>query len=373
MNDPQPEGHMASYIGRRKFLATLGGAAAAWPLAARAQQSAMPVVGFLHPSSPEPFRVRAFRQGLKDAGFIEGENVAVEYRWADDQIDRLPALATELVQRRAAVIAAAGTPSILAVKAATTTTPIVFFVAEDPVRLGHVASLARPGGNLTGINVLAIELAAKRLELLRELVPSAVRIAVLVNPANATNTEPILRVVEPAARSMRLQLQVLNASAIREIDVLLLDTTSLSVYRAINGTLWRLRTGALWRDVPEKYGKWNSIYRRFRRWSACGVRESRLGRDNVFPTDSLNLRRIHHGLVQRCITGDKGGFVRRCGLRGHAETDRVAGLLVVRDQLKSCRVVTFPIPSLLVQRLQARIMPRPGSLHTRVSLVNLLK
>src|SRR5262245_43430006 len=163
----------------------------------------MPVVGFLHPSSPEPFRVRAFRQGLKDAGFIEGENVAVEYRWADDQIDRLPALATELVQRRAAVIAAAGTPSILAVKAATTTTPIVFFVAEDPVRLGHVASLARPGGNLTGINVLSIELAAKRLELLRELVPSAVRIAVLVNPANATNTESILRGVEPAARSQR--------------------------------------------------------------------------------------------------------------------------------------------------------------------------
>jgi putative ABC transport system substrate-binding protein len=209
---------MAAHIGRRKFLATLGGAAAAWPLTARAQQSAMPVVGFLHPSSPEPFRVRAFRQGLKDAGFIEGENVAVEYRWADDQIDRLPALATELVQRRAAVIAAAGTPSILAVKAATTTTPIVFFVAEDPVRLGHVASLARPGGNLTGINVLSIELAAKRLELLRELVPSAVRIAVLVNPANATNTESILRGVEPAARSMGLQIQVLNASAIREID-----------------------------------------------------------------------------------------------------------------------------------------------------------
>src|SRR5262245_943658 len=218
MNGPQPEGQMARHIARRKFLATLGGAAAAWPLAARAQHQPMPVIGFLHPSSPEPYRVRAFRQGLKDAGFIEGENVAIEYRWGYDQIDRLPTLATELAQRRVAVIATGGVPSILAVKAATTTTPIVFFVAEDPVRLGLVASLARPGGNLTGINVLSIELAAKRLELLRELVPAAVRIAVLVNPANATNTESILRGVEPAARSMGLQTQVLNASAIREID-----------------------------------------------------------------------------------------------------------------------------------------------------------
>jgi putative ABC transport system substrate-binding protein len=212
---------MARHIARRKFLATLGGAAAAWPLAARAQHQPMPVIGFLHPSSPEPYRVRAFRQGLKDAGFIEGENVAIEYRWGYDQIDRLPTLATELAQRRVAVIATGGVPSILAVKAATTTTPIVFFVAEDPVRLGLVASLARPGGNLTGINVLSIELAAKRLELLRELVPSAVRIAVLVNPANATNTESILRGVEPAARSMGLQMQVLNASAIREVDAAL--------------------------------------------------------------------------------------------------------------------------------------------------------
>jgi putative ABC transport system substrate-binding protein len=203
---------------RREFITLLGGAAVAWPLAAHAQQSTTPVVGFLHPSSPEPYRVRAFRQGLKDAGFIEGENVAIEYRWAYDQIDRLPTLATELAQRRVAVIAAGGVPSILAVKAATTTTPIVFFVAQDPVRLGLVASLARPGGNLTGINVLSIELAAKRLELLRELVPGAARIAVLVNPANATNTESILRGVEPAARSLGLQIQVLNASTIREID-----------------------------------------------------------------------------------------------------------------------------------------------------------
>ena len=206
-------------INRREFITLLGGAAVAWPLAARAQQPAMPVIGFLHSSSPEPYRLRAFRQGLKDAGFIEGENVAIEYRWADSQIDRLPALAAELVQRRVAVIAASGgTPSILAAKAATTTIPIVFALAEDPVRLGLVASLARPSGNLTGINFFGTELAAKRLELLRELVPGAIRIAVLVDPTNATNTETTVRGVEAAARAKGLQIQVLNASNSREVD-----------------------------------------------------------------------------------------------------------------------------------------------------------
>jgi ABC-type uncharacterized transport system substrate-binding protein len=203
---------------RREFTTLLGGIALAWPLAARAQQPTMPVIGFLHPSSPDAYRVRAFRQGLKDAGFVEGENVAIEYRWADDQFGRLPTLATELVQRRVAVIAAGGPPASFAAKAATTTIPIVFIVGEDPVRLGLVASLARPGGNLTGINFFSIELAAKRLELLRELVPGATRITVLVNPADATNTESALRGVEPAARSMGLQIQVLNASTIHEID-----------------------------------------------------------------------------------------------------------------------------------------------------------
>jgi len=206
-------------INRREFITLLGGAAVAWPLAARAQQPAMPVIGFLHSSSPEPYRLRAFRQGLKDAGFIEGENVAIEYRWADSQIDRLPALAAELVQRRVAVIAASGgMPSILAAKAATTTIPIVFALAEDPVRLGLVASLARPSGNLTGINFFGTELAAKRLELLRELVPGAIRIAVLVDPTNATNTETTVRGVEAAARAKGLQIQVLNASNSREVD-----------------------------------------------------------------------------------------------------------------------------------------------------------
>ncbi len=199
----------------------LGGAAAALPLAARAQQPAMPVVGFLHPASPDRFadRLRGFRQGLKDAGYVEGENVAIEYRWADNQFDRLPALAAELVRRQVSVIAALGGPvPALAAKAATAIIPVVFLVAEDPVRLGLVASLARPSGNLTGINFFNAELGAKRLELLRTLVPGAARVAILVNPANAQTTETTLRDLEPAGRAMGLQLQVLNASSSRDID-----------------------------------------------------------------------------------------------------------------------------------------------------------
>src|SRR5712692_3643067 len=206
---------------RREFIALLGGAVVACPLVARAQQPAMAVIGFLDPRPPDGMteRLRAFRQGLKDTGIVEGENVAIEYRWAENQIDRLPALAAELVRRKVAVIAATGgLPSTFAAKAATTTIPIVFVVAEDPVRLGLVASLARPGGNLTGINFFSSELAAKRLELLRELVPAVTRVAVLVNPANASNTETTLREVAAAARAIGLQIQVLNASTIREIN-----------------------------------------------------------------------------------------------------------------------------------------------------------
>src|SRR5262245_48935409 len=207
---------------RRQFITLLGGAAAAWPVAVRAQQRpAMPVIGFLDRRSPgtiEDF-LRRFRQGLKETGYIEGENVAIEYRWANNQIDRLSELAAELVRRGVAVIAASGAvASALAAKGATTTVPVVFIVNEDPVRLGLVASLARPGGNLTGINFLSGELVAKRLELLRELVPGAARVAVLVNPANASNTETTLRDVEPAARAIGMQIQVFNASTSREID-----------------------------------------------------------------------------------------------------------------------------------------------------------
>jgi putative ABC transport system substrate-binding protein len=203
-------------MNRRDFITLVGGAAA-WPLAARAQQAAMPVIGLLDTRSPDGMtdRLRAFRDGLKDSGYVERENMAIEYRWAENQLDRLPELAAELVRRQVAVIAATSTYAAFAAKAATTTTPIVFLVGEDPARLGLVASLARPGGNLTGINNFAGELTAKRLELLREMVPGAARIAVLVNPANAMTT---LRELAAVAHVVGLQIQVLNASTSREID-----------------------------------------------------------------------------------------------------------------------------------------------------------
>jgi len=205
---------------RREFMTLLGGAAA-WPVSARAQPPTMPVIGFLDPRSPDALadRLRAFHRGLKDAGYIERENVAIEYRWAENQMDRLSALAAELVGLRVGVIISpGGLASTLAAKQATTTIPIVFAISDDPVRLGLVASLARPGGNLTGINFVAGEVTAKRLEILREMVPTATRVAVLVNPANAANAETTLKEVEAAARTIGLKIQVLNASTSREID-----------------------------------------------------------------------------------------------------------------------------------------------------------
>jgi putative tryptophan/tyrosine transport system substrate-binding protein len=208
-------------VKRRTFITLLSGAAATWPLAARAQQPAMPVIGFLDTRSPEAMteRLRAFRQGLKEAGLVEGDNLAIEYRWAEGQYDRLPALAAELVRRPVTLIAAGGgSPPALAAKAATTTIPIVFVAAEDPVKLGLVSSLARPDGNLTGVNFFAAEVVSKRLELLRELVPRTGHVAVLVNPRNATTSETTVRDVEAAARGMGVQVQVFNASTSREID-----------------------------------------------------------------------------------------------------------------------------------------------------------
>ena len=204
---------------RREFITLLGGAVT-WPFAAHAQQPAMPVIGFLDLRSPDGLadRLRAFRQGLKDTGYVEGENVAIEYRWAENRIDRLPELAAELTRRKVAVITTiGGTAPALAAKLASSIIPVVFLVSEDPVRLGLVTSLSRPGGNLTGINFFSGELTAKRLGLLRELVPAATRVAVLVNPTG-TDAENTLRDVEPAARVMGLQIQVLNASTSGEIN-----------------------------------------------------------------------------------------------------------------------------------------------------------
>jgi putative ABC transport system substrate-binding protein len=218
---------------RRDFVTLVGGVAVAWPLAARAQQPAMPVIGFLHVASPEARAptMTAFREGLKEAGYVEGHNVAIEYRWAEGHYDRLPALAADLVRRQVAEIVTAGTPAALAAKAANSTIPIVILVGVDPVQIGLVASLNRPGGNVTGLAVLGFELAAKRLEVLHELLRTSAAVALLVNP-NTPATEPETKGVRDAARSLGLQLHVLDASTEGEID-------------AAFGKLVELRAGGL--------------------------------------------------------------------------------------------------------------------------------
>jgi putative ABC transport system substrate-binding protein len=205
---------------RREFITLIGGAAATWPIAARAQQPALPVVGFIRDGSADANArfAAAFRKGLNETGYVEGQNVTIEYHWLEGQYDRLPALMADLVGRRVAVIATPGIVPTLAAKAATTTIPIVFGVGDDPVRLGLVTNLARPGGNATGINFFVNEVAAKRLRLLHDLVPKAVRIAVLVNLAKASTEEFTLRAVQEAAPTLGLKIQILNASTIGEID-----------------------------------------------------------------------------------------------------------------------------------------------------------
>jgi putative ABC transport system substrate-binding protein len=222
-------------VRRREFITLLGGAAAGWPLAARAQQPAIPIIGFLSNASPDLYehRLRPFRQGLREIGYVEGQNAEIEYRWAEGHNERLPALAAQLVQRQVTVIAAAGgTPSALAAKAATATIPIVFGVAVDPVEVGLVASLSRPGGNLTGVTNLNEEVGPKRLELLHELLPTATAIAVLVNPTSRALSEAFARNLRAAAGTLGLKLHVLHASSEADFDT-------------VFASLAELRTGGL--------------------------------------------------------------------------------------------------------------------------------
>ncbi len=241
---------------RREFITLLGGTAATWPLAARAQQRAMPVIGFLSSTSPQVYaaRLRAFAQGLKEEGYIEGQNVAVEYRLAEDHDDRLPVLAAELVRRPVTVIAAGGSPSSVAAKAATATIPIVFEIATDPVKLGLVASLNRPGGNLTGVTNLNVEVGQKRLELLREMLPAATNIAVLVNPSAPAVTEQFMRNLQAAAPALGMQLHVVQASTDRDLDAvfatLRADALVIGPYLFFNSRMEQLGALSLRHAVP---------------------------------------------------------------------------------------------------------------------------
>jgi putative tryptophan/tyrosine transport system substrate-binding protein len=227
---------------RREFIALIGGATAApsllWPLAARAQQPAIPVIGFLNSGSPDADgdRVRAFRQGLSETGYVEGRNVTIEYLWADDHNDRLPSMAADLARRGVKVIVTGGTPATLAAKAATTTIPIVFVLSTDPVEAGLVASLSRPGGNITGVTGLNVELAPKKLELLHELLPSAATVALLVNPTNTIATANETRTVQAAAHTLGLQLHVLHASTERDFDAAFVSLAQLRVEALVIGS-----------------------------------------------------------------------------------------------------------------------------------------
>lgn len=233
-NRPGPDGDPSRFLLRRRGFITLLGGVAAWALPAEAQQPAMPVIGYLCPESPGPFasRISAFREGLAEAGYVEGRNVAIEYRWAEGRYDRLPGLAADLVSRGVDVIAApGGAPIALAAKSATATIPIVFEMGGDPVAVGAVASMSRPGGNLTGVSSLNVELAPKRLEILRELVPAAAEVAVIINPTSPTATSQ-LKNLQPAAGALGVQLHVLQAGTEQEFD-------------AAFATLSRLRAGGL--------------------------------------------------------------------------------------------------------------------------------
>ena len=286
-------------IRRRELIAALGGAAAAWPLAVRAQQAAMPVIGFVHSASPDPFAhlVRAFRQGLAETGFVEGRNAAIEFRWAEGRYERLPALVADLVHRPVAVLAATSTPAALAAKAETTAIPVVFTTDGDPVRLGLVASLSRPGGNVTGATQLNVEVAPKRLELAHELVPTATNMALLVNPTNPL-AGAVSKDLQVVARALGLQLHVLHASTESDFDAVFTTLVQLRAAALVIGSadpFFVARAGplaalALRHAVPTIY--------QFREFAAAGGLVSYGGRI----TDSYRQAGIYTG---RILKGEK--------------------------------------------------------------------
>ncbi len=284
---------------RRDFITLIGSAAVAWPLATRAQQPTMPVIGFLGPGSAESdaYRVTAFRQGLNASGYVEGQNLTIEYRWAEGHYDRLPALATDLVHRQVAMIAATSTPAALAAKAATTTVPIVFEVASDPVKLGLVASLNRPGGNITGVTQLAEEVGPKRLELLHELLPTARVIALLVNPTSPALAEPQTTAALSVAHAFGLDLHVLNASSERDFDGVFADLIRLRASGLVIGGdpfftshSKQLAALAIHHVVPAIY--------QWREFAAAGGLMS-------YGSNVIDTHRLAGALVGRILKGDK--------------------------------------------------------------------
>jgi putative tryptophan/tyrosine transport system substrate-binding protein len=289
---------MTAFIGRRELITLLGGAAA-WPLAARAQQSTMPVIGFLNGASPEGFApfVAAFRQGLKEAGYVEGQNVTIEYRWAEGQYDRLPSLAADLVQHKVTVIAATSTPAALAAKAATSTVPIVFTTGGDPIKLGLVASLNRPGSNVTGSTQLSVEVGPKRLELARELFPGATTVALLVNPANPL-TATVSKDLQAVADTLGVRLHVLHASTEADFEAAFATAAQLrAAALVISGAdpvfgshAAQLGALALRHSVPAIY--------QFREFAAAGGLMSYGG----YTTDTYRLGGVYTG---RILKGEK--------------------------------------------------------------------